>query len=228
MVIKAVVFDLDGTLADFNLDYKAVRTEVRNLMMKAGVAPSLLGANESIFEMLKKSRVFLRNSGISEEFISMISGQALSIAEEYEMDAARTTSLKPGVNGTLKTLKEMNLRIGLFTINSKRSVNRILKRFRLSDFFDAVIPRNAVGLVKPNAEHLQVTLEALEASPRETLVVGDGVSDMECAREIEAVAVGLPTGFFSYKDLLRSGANYVITSLMDLPILVRRLNIGEP
>jgi len=224
MVIKAVVFDLDGTLADFNLDYKAVRTEVRSLIMKAGVAPSILEPNESIFEMLKKARIVLRNSGKSEEDVGTISRQALSIADEYEMDAARTTSLKPGVNEILKTLREMHLKIGLFTINSRRSANRILKRFRLSAFFDAVIPRNAVNLVKPNAEHLQVTLEALGANPHETLVVGDSVSDMECAREVKAIAVGLPTGFFSFRDLSSSGANYMITSLMDLPILIGRLN----
>jgi len=36
IVIKAVVFDLDGTLASFNLDYRAVRTEVRRHLEKKG------------------------------------------------------------------------------------------------------------------------------------------------------------------------------------------------
>ncbi len=36
IVIKAVVFDLDGTLASFNLDYRAVRTMVRRHLEKKG------------------------------------------------------------------------------------------------------------------------------------------------------------------------------------------------
>ena len=54
--IEAVIFDLDGTLAHFNLDYKALRSEVRTYLMSIHVPVSVLDANESIFEMLKKQR----------------------------------------------------------------------------------------------------------------------------------------------------------------------------
>ena len=48
MRVKAVIFDLDGTLASFNLDYKTVRAEVRGCLLNMGVPASVLSVNESI------------------------------------------------------------------------------------------------------------------------------------------------------------------------------------
>jgi len=223
MTLEAVVFDLDGTLANFNLDYKAVRAEVRSFFIKKGLAASILSTNESIFEMLKKAEIFLKNNGKSEKTIKEIRGKALAIAEKFELEAAKNTSLLPGVAETLKTLKKMGLKIGLFTINSEKSTNYILKRFRIARFFDAVTPRNKVKYVKPNSEHLEFILKALEVDPNETIVVGDGVSDMKCARELKAIAVGLPTGVSAIKELINFGANYVVTSITDLPMLIGHL-----
>ena len=60
MPIEAVIFDLDGTLAHFNLDFKTLRSEVRSYLMRMGVPTSVLNVNESIFEMLNKIRDFLQ------------------------------------------------------------------------------------------------------------------------------------------------------------------------
>ena len=224
MLIKAVIFDLDGTIADFNLDYKAVRAEVRGFLIKKGLPVSILSTNESIFEMLKKANIFLKNNNETAKTFEEIRDGVLSIAERHELEAAKDTSLLPGVTETLKTLRKANLKTALFTINSEKSTNYILKRFRIADFFDAVIPRNHVRYVKPNAEHLEAALKALTISSNEAIVVGDGSSDMRCARELKVIAVGLSSGFSSKEKLIASGANYVITSLGDLPILVEKIN----
>ena len=220
MTLRAVVFDLDGTLANFNLDYKTVRAEVRSFFIREDLPASILSTNESIFEMLKKAEIFMKNNSKSEKTIREIRGKALAIAEKFELEAAKSTSLLPGVAETLATLKKMGLKIGLFTINSEKSTNYILKRFRIARFFDAVTPRNSVKYVKPSSEHLESVLDALEVDPNETIVVGDGVSDMKCAKELKAIAVGLPTGLSSMKELITSGANYIITSITDLPVLI--------
>ena len=224
MPIEAVIFDLDGTLASFNLDYRTVRAEVRSFLVKMGVPSSLLSINESIFEMLKKTEIFMKNTGKPEKALQEIRSQALAIAEKYELEAARITSLLSGVVETLKALKEMNLKIGLCTINGERSTNYILERFELMQFFDAVITRNKVKYVKPNPEHLEATLKALEKTADKAMVVGDGSTDMKSARELKAIAVGLPTGISSMEQLINSGANYIITSVTDLPILITKIN----
>jgi len=224
MVVKAVVFDLDGTIASFNIDYRAVRADVRSFLIKRGLPTSVLSINESIFEMLKKTEIFMKNNGKSEKTIMETRDKALAIAEKYELEAAKITSLLPGVFETLKDLKKMDLKIGVCTINSEKSTNYILKRFGIAEFFDAVTPRDRVKYVKPNTEHLEAALKALGVNPEEAMVVGDGVSDMKCARELNAIAVGLPTGVSSPKELINSGANYFITSITDLLTLIGYIN----
>lgn len=223
MTIGFVVFDLDGTLADFNIDYRTVRADARSFLIKKGLPASILSTNESIFEMLKKAEIFLKNNGKSASVAKEIFTGVLTIAEKYELEAAKGTDLLPGVPETLKALKKMGLKMGLFTINSEKSANYILKRFRIANFFDAVIPRDRVKHVKPNVEHLETVLKTLNADPDEAIVVGDGSNDMRCAHELNAVAVGFPTGFSSAKDLMASGADYIITSLIDLPTLIEEL-----
>jgi len=224
MTVRALVFDLDGTLASFNVDYRAVRAEVRGFLIKKGLPASVLSTNESIFEMLKKTEIFLKNSGKSEKAVEETREKALAIAEKHELEAAKTTSLLPGVTETLKTLKKMDLKVGLCTINGEKSTSYILKRFGIADFFDAVTPRESVRYVKPSTDHLEATLKALGVNPEEAIVVGDGVSDMRCAKELKAIAVGLPTGVSSPKELISSGANYFITSITDLPTLIKYIN----
>jgi phosphoglycolate phosphatase len=225
--IKAVIFDLDGTIAQFNLDYKAVRGDVRSYLLRMGVPASVLKVNESIFEMLNKTEIFMKNSSKSNEDMDEIRREALAIAEEYELEAARDTSLLPGATETLKTLKRMGLKIGLFTLNGDKAARYILQRYKLGEFFGVTVPRNNVNHVKPNPEHLEVALRVLDVLPEETLVVGDGKADMESARELKAIAVGLTTGTSTIEQLSNHGADYIITSITDLPILIDKLRNSE-
>jgi HAD superfamily hydrolase (TIGR01549 family) len=227
MGVKAVIFDLDGTIVSFNLDYKALRGEVRACLLRVGVPASVLSVKDSIFEMLKKTEIFVRNSGKSAEAMEEIRNEALAVAEKYELDAAMRTDLLPGAIETLTALKRMDLKIGLFTLNSDKAANYILQRFKLGDFFGVTVPRNKVNFVKPNPEHLEMALKVLGVAAGETVVVGDGNVDMQCARELKAVAVGLPTGVATVEQLKRHGANYIITSITDLPVLIENINKAE-
>lgn len=224
MTIKAVIFDLDGTLASFNLDYRALRSEVRSFLLIKGIPASVLSINESIFEMLNKANIFFKNSGKSARAINKTRNEVLDIAEKHEMEAARTTGLLPGVTETLEALKRMKLKLGLCTISSQKSTEYILKRFRISKFFDAVVPRNKVKEVKPDPEHLEVVLADLGIKAEETMLVGDSGRDMRCARDVGTVAVGLPTGISTQQELANAGANYFLTSITDLPSLVEEMN----
>lgn len=223
-MIRAIVFDLDGTLIKFNIDFRAVRAEVRSFLISQGVPASVLSINESIFEMLKKTEIFMRNNGKSEKAVEKVRKQALAIAEKYELEAAKTTNLLPGVMEVLKTLKGMGLKIGVCTVNSEKSVKQILQRFKMGKLFDVVISREHVKNVKPDTEHLAATLESLGISSKEVLVVGDSTADMKCARKLDIVAVGLLTGVSTAKELVDAGANYLITSITDLPTLIKQIN----
>jgi pyrophosphatase PpaX len=224
MQVKAVIFDLDGTLSSFNLDYKTVRAEVKGYLVKKGVPASLLSVDESIFEILRKTETFLKNSGKSQNVLEELRNGALAMAEKHELEAAMCTSLLPGTVETLKTLRRMGLKIGLCTINSEKSMNVILKRFGIADFFDVTVPRNKVKHFKPHPEHIEAALKALGTSAKNTVVVGDSITDMQSANALKAIAVGLPTGVSTTEQLKNNGANYIITSITDLPTLLRKIN----
>ncbi len=223
MHVKALIFDLDGTLAAFNLDYRTVRKLVKNYLVGRGIPDNLLSLDESVFEMLGKTETWARESGKSEEFIDELRHEALNTTESYELEAASRTNLLPGVVETLRTLRNKGLRIGLCTINSEKSVDHILERFNLASLFDVTVSRNQVWHVKPDPEHLLVALKVLGAAPEETLVVGDSRVDMQSAKALGAIAVGLPTGVSSVEQLMVGGADYVVTKMSDMPLLVERL-----
>lgn len=223
MAIEAVIFDLDGTLAHFNLDYKALRSEVRTYLMSKRVPASVLDVNESIFEMLKKAEIFVKNNSKSPEAFVEVRTQALGIAEKYEMEAATTTNLLAGAVETLKELQKMNLKLGLCTTSSDKAANYILQRFKIDSFFKVVVPRDKVKYVKPHTEQFEVALKTLGVHAKTALIIGDSIVDMQSAKELKAIAIGLPTGLTTTEQLMSNGANYIITSLTDLPLLVKKI-----
>jgi phosphoglycolate phosphatase len=227
MRIKAVIFDLDGTLASFNLDYQSLRTLVKKHLVDKGVPASILSLNESIFEMLRKTDVWAHGSAQPTKFIEEAQRETWTIAEKYELEAASRTNLLPGVLDTLKALRHMGLKVGLCTINSEKSVTYILERFGIASLFDVTISRNQVKHVKPHPEHLEAALKILGVSAAEAVVVGDSSTDMQSAKKLKAIAVGLPTGVSAVEQLTSEGADYVIKSMTDLPVLIGKLNKTE-
>jgi phosphoglycolate phosphatase-like HAD superfamily hydrolase len=89
------------------------------------------------------------------------------------------------------------------------------------------VPRDKVNFVKPNPGHLEMALKVLGVAPEETVVVGDSNVDMESAKELKAIAVGLPAVESKIAQLMSHGANYIITSITDLPVLVDKINKGQ-
>ena len=78
--------------------------------------------------------------------------------------------------------------------------------------------------VKPDPVHLEAVLKALKVRPEEAIVIGDSVRDMECARRLKVLAVGVTTGFSSIEELTRAGADYLASSSTDIPSLLQKLN----
>ncbi|MDH5448812.1 MAG: HAD family hydrolase [Candidatus Bathyarchaeota archaeon] len=224
VTIKAVVFDLDGTLAEFNLDYKIVRAEVIQFLINQSFPASIFSIKESIFEMLKKAKVYMKNNGKEEQEFYTIQKHVLSIALKHELKAAHGTSILPGVFEMLKTLKKMDLKLAIFTINSKKSTDYILNNFHIKQFFDVVVTREAVSKVKPDPSHLAAALKTLDVNVDEVVVVGDSIVDMRSAKALNAAAVGVATDSDLVKELNYAGAMHIIKSITSLPTLITQLD----
>jgi HAD superfamily hydrolase (TIGR01509 family) len=222
--VKAVILDLDGTIVPFNLDFKSARAEVIGFLESQGFPRSLFSLKESVFEMLKKVKVSMKNQGKNDEDFSEIKSATLALLEKYEMKSATSANLIPGMMETLRALKKMKLKLGLFTVNGEKSTNRILDTFNVRQFFNVIITRDSVPFVKPNPVHLRTVLKALKVEPEETVVVGDSPWDMKSAQELNVFAVGTLSGVSSAGKLTHAGANHLISSPLDLISLIGELN----
>ena len=118
----------------------------------------------------------------------------------------------------------MKLKIGLCTTSSEKAALYILQCFKIEEFFKVIVARDKVKYVKPSTEQFELALKTLGAKPQAVLIVGDSVVDMQSAKELKAVAVGYPTGISTLEQLKNSGANFIITSLTDLPRLIKEVN----
>ena len=166
----------------------------------------------------------MKENGKDEQEFVKLKENVIAVVERYEAKAARETNLILGIVETLKTLKRMRLKIALFTANGEKSTNHILRRFRLRQFFDTIITRESVLAVKPDPAHLEAALKALKVRPEEAIVVGDSVRDIQCARRLKVLAVGVATGFSSIEELARAGADYLASSSTDIPTIVQQLS----
>ncbi len=222
MTVKAAIFDLDGTLTYFNIDYMAARAEIIRLLTKQGLPSSLFSTKKGIFDMLKNVKKQMKTNGKEEGKFVELKRNVISIVERYESEAACKTSLLPNVSKMLKTLRRMKLKMAIFTTNGEKSTRNILKRFHITHFFEAIITRESVSAVKPDPAHLEAALRALNIRPEEAIVVGDSTRDIKCARKLNVVSVGITTGISSPEALASAGADYIASSPTDISTIVQQ------
>ncbi len=162
MSIKAVIFDLDGTITQPYFDFDVIREE--------------MGLD--------------RNSGPVLESMEKMSPQQRRLAEEilhfHEERAVTESKLNAGAKQTLAALCKAGIHIGVLTRNKRSNALAIACKHGLK--FDAIVDRED-GPVKPDAFGVLRICEQFGVLPKETLLVGDYLFDLLCAKAAGAVAV---------------------------------------
>jgi len=200
MTIEAVIFDLDGTITKPFFDFDAIRRQM-GLSEKAGpILEAMRGMNT------KQRR------------------QAERILHFHERQAVQQSSLNKGARETLEALRAADIRIGILTRNTRDNALAIAQKHGLE--FDATVDRED-GPVKPDAFGVLQICQKFGISPQQTLVVGDYLFDMICAKAAGAMAVLLK----NHKDAEQFAqyADFTIDSLEQLlPIIQEKNNETRP
>jgi HAD superfamily hydrolase (TIGR01509 family) len=108
------------------------------------------------------------------------------ILQYHEEKAVVESTLNPGAKETLDALRKKGIRIGILTRNKRSNVRAVADKHGLE--FDAVVGREE-GPVKPDAFGVLQLCRQFGVEPEQTLVVGDYLFDLLCARAAGAVAV---------------------------------------
>ena len=162
MSIKAVIFDLDGTVTQPYFDFDAIREEI-------GLARDSGPLLESMEKMKSEQRQ-----------------KAEKILYNHEEKAVIESKLNSGAKETLSKLRAAGIHIGILTRNKRDNAYAIASKHNLQ--FDAVIGRED-GPVKPDAFGVLELCRQFGVKPQETLLVGDYLFDLLCAKAAGACAV---------------------------------------
>lgn len=162
MPIRAVIFDLDGTITQPYFDFDAIREEI-GLPRDGG----------PILEAMERMTVQERQ-------------RAERILHDHETKALDASQLNVGAKETLESLRARGVHVGVLTRNLKQNAHAIAERHDLH--FDAVVGRED-GPVKPDAFGVRHLCQQFDVEPCETLLVGDYLFDLQCARAAGAVPV---------------------------------------
>ena len=181
--LKAVIFDLDGTLINSAIPFKEMKRKVIAFLHANGVDDRLLNEDMLSAEIIDLAICYLQRKGSSENQVSEILFQVSNIMNEVELQSTGNATLIEGVPQTLLVLKERGLKLGVMTRGCREYTRKILTKFSLNRYFDAVVARDDVDQPKPNPEHAFHVLKLLGVKAQETLFIGDHWSDAECAKQ---------------------------------------------
>jgi len=223
MTIKAVIFDLHGTIVEYKVNSKAARAEVTQFLIEQGIPPSFFSPNESYFEALNKLEAYVKDQPMRGKDYRQLRKCVFDILDKYEMENINSTCLIPGILETLQTLKKMGLKLGLLTVNGQKATDHLLSKFELNDYFQAVITRELAPRLKPNPLHLEAVLKLLKVTPQEAIVVGDSVLDIKVAHALKTLAIGVLGGLASKDELVRAGADHMSDTPADLIPIIKKL-----
>jgi len=208
--IKALCFDVDGTLSDTDDVYvhKVSRYFPRFLfkdpehaarrfvMWVEAPGNALLGLTDTI--------------GLDDEIVALIDW-----ISRHQRKQSKTFWLIPGVGEMLKQLK----RHYPLSVVSARDVNgtmHFLEQFNLVQYFDAIITGQSAEHTKPYPDPILLAAERMGVKPEECLMIGDTTVDIRAGKSAGTQTVGVLCGFGEEPELRKKGADMILKTTSDL------------
>src|SRR5205085_11509619 len=215
--IHAVIFDLDGVLADSEpwwnkIDAQLLR-EYGEKNYHGEYHREVLGVNYRLAVEFYKKKF-----GISAPTEELMKRRG-KIATEY---FANRVGLFPSTKDVLNELRDMKLRLAMATSSVSSSARPFLDRHQLTQCFDVIITGDEIERGKPEPDIYLRTAEKLGIPPNECLVIEDSLSGIAAAKAANMRVAAIPDRRFVDPRDYEKQADYLLRDLADVRALLRR------
>lgn len=218
--VRAVIFDLDGTLVDTSQGHIAAWKQA---LSESGVK--------------KSQREIWREFGKTSEEIarillpSRIKRNARTVAKRkdhlfLEMGYESAEAI-PGAKKTLSSLRGKGMKIAVCSSNPRITVERLLKRFRLIRLVDVYVSMDEVRRGKPAPDILLLAARRMELQPSSILVVGDSVYDVAAGKSAGMRTAGVASGASSSDELEDQHPDFLLHRITEVIPLIDKLSYAS-
>lgn len=158
----AVVYDLDGTLVELNVDWEAVTGEAAAVLSARGVDTDGM----TLWDVLETAEV------------KGLRGNVEEIITDHERDGARSSVRLP-----LAEELPLDVPVAVCSLNAEAACRIALERHGIDGHIAALVGRDTVDSEKPDPEPLLAAVRALGVGPGDALFVGDTQRDRHTAQQ---------------------------------------------
>ena len=220
-LLRSIIFDLDGVLADSEPWWNQIDAK---LLAEYGVTyrgehhQNVLGVSYRLaVEFYKKA------FGLSMPTEEMVRRRG-EIATEF---FANRVGLFPHVQEVLQELRQMKLHLAVATSSVGASARPFLDRHHLTGFFEVIVTGEEVERGKPAPDIYLRASDKLGSPTDACLAVEDALPGVAAAKAANMRVAAIPDRRFVDPDEYEKKADYVLSSLKELPALVRKLVVAE-
>lgn len=225
--MKAVLFDLDGTLIDTAADFIRIIQQMCREEGRALIEPELIrtqvseGARAMVKlvypELQLEDPVFLQHR---QRFL-----------DRYGADIAVDTDLFDGMYPLLEQLEAQDIPWGIVTNKPRWLSEALLKALNLTERCAVLVCPEDVIRTKPDPEPMYLAAKQLELAAEDCIYVGDHPRDIDAGRHAKMPTVLAAYGYLplQYKDDLTAWqADYIVDTVAELHQLIQTLLLKQP
>jgi phosphoglycolate phosphatase len=220
-MIKILIFDLDGTLADTIQDIAdAVNYALEPVIQKRFSVDEVKAKVGSGISHLLESLIPGKRNGQNDDARSNTLSEAMQrFLHYYDGHLADNTRAYPHVKETLSKLSTFKKAV----VSNKREVysKRVLEELGLLEYFDLVLGGDSVIEKKPSPVPIFEVLNKFGAESTEAIVIGDSNFDVHAGKAAGVKTVAVTYGFRS-REVLKN-ADYLIDSFEELLVLLPKI-----
>ena len=214
----AVIFDLDGVLADSEPWWNQIDAQLlaeHGVNYRGEYHRSVLGVSYRLAAEFYKAAFQISAS------VEDLMRRRAEIAIDF---FANRVGLFPSAKTTLEQLRAMSLHLGVATSSVSASARPFLERTGIKSFFDVILTGDEVQRGKPDPD-IYLEIAKRLGMPAETcLVIEDALAGVAAAKAARMRVAAIPDTRFVDPREYEKEADYVMGSLLEIPALIRRAN----